>query len=224
MTGTEFSTAATEINGGASIGSTFLFQLGNLGKNLIEQRRPWMLLRKTDTSKTATTVNTWQTAIDLSTITDFNRFYGSHPIRLFDGSNRIEKYRLVPFEERLRFKDTSGTACYDAGSKTLYLNGTVNYAGTLYIRYIRSTASFTSASDTIWVFPDWSHLLIPMFAVGLHKGGVDFDDINARMAPENRAVAELTVKQLENWDNELQQNEIEDHDPTIPTTAFGPTQ
>jgi hypothetical protein len=36
--------------------------------------------------------------------------------------------------------------------------------------------------------------------VGIHKGGVDYDDINARMAPDNRALAELTVKQLENWD------------------------
>jgi hypothetical protein len=35
MDGTEFTTAATEINGGASIGATFLFQLGNLAKNLI---------------------------------------------------------------------------------------------------------------------------------------------------------------------------------------------
>jgi hypothetical protein len=75
MTGAEFSTAAEEINGGASIGSTLLFQFGNLGKSLIEQRRRWMILRKTDTSKTVTTANTWQTAIDLSTITDFNRFY-----------------------------------------------------------------------------------------------------------------------------------------------------
>jgi hypothetical protein len=67
MTGAEFSTTEEEINGGASIGSTLLFQFGNVGKSLIEQRRPWMILRKTDTSKTVTTANTWQTAIDLST-------------------------------------------------------------------------------------------------------------------------------------------------------------
>ena len=75
MTGKQFETAAEEINGGASIGSTLLYQLRNLGKSLIEQRRPWMVLRKTDTSKSVTTANTRQTAIDLSTITDFNRFY-----------------------------------------------------------------------------------------------------------------------------------------------------
>jgi hypothetical protein len=72
MTGTELATFAEEVNGGASIGSTFLFQLFNICKALVEQRRPWMVLRSTDTSKTVATSNTWQTAIDLSTITRFN--------------------------------------------------------------------------------------------------------------------------------------------------------
>jgi hypothetical protein len=98
MTGAEISTAVEEINGGDPIASTLRFQFGNLGKNLIEQRRPWMILRKTDTSKTVVTSNTWQTATDLSTINDFSRFYQTpsdpYPIRLFDGTNKIAKYRF----------------------------------------------------------------------------------------------------------------------------------
>jgi hypothetical protein len=39
MTGEAFATAAEEINEGDFIGSTLLFQFGNLGKNLIEHRR-----------------------------------------------------------------------------------------------------------------------------------------------------------------------------------------
>src|SRR3954447_23239759 len=113
MTVSEFSTAVEEINGGDSIAST-LRQFGNLGKNLIEQRRPWMVLRKTDTSLTVSVSNTWQTAIDLSTISDFSRFYQTpsdpYPIRLFDGTNKIAKYRLVPFEQRLEYKDSPNTA------------------------------------------------------------------------------------------------------------------
>jgi hypothetical protein len=38
MTAAEFQTAATEINGRDSISETLLFQLGNLGKGLIDQR------------------------------------------------------------------------------------------------------------------------------------------------------------------------------------------
>lgn len=226
MTGEEFATAAEEINGGASIGSTLLFQFGNLGKNLIEQRRPWMILRKTDTSKTVTSGNTWQTAIDLSTITDFNRFHYTiedpYPVKLFDGNNRIERYRLVPFSQRLEYKDVANTAVYDAANKNLYLNGTVSFAGTLWIRYVRNTPDFDEDSDPIWVFPSYSHILLAFFAVGVNKGGVDYDEVNARMSPENRAQAEAIVKQLENWDNELQLAEIAGHDPYSDSEDFRP--
>src|SRR5258705_13245938 len=104
MTGTQLAALAEELNRGASIGSMLLGQLLNMAKALIEQRRPWMVLRATDTSKTITTANTWQTAIDLSTIARFNRFYESPanaPIFLYDGTNRIQHYKQVPFEQRL---------------------------------------------------------------------------------------------------------------------------
>jgi hypothetical protein len=51
-------------------------------------------------------------------------------------------------------------------------------------------------------------------AVGIHKGGVDYDDINARMAQDNRGQAEAIVKMLESWDNEKQLAEISQTDPT----------
>src|SRR5712692_3706798 len=95
MTGAVMETLGTEINGGASIGDTLFYQLLNMGKAFIEQRWPWMILRKLDTSKTvtSTSASAWNTPISLASITDFNRFYGEYPIRLFDGNNRIEYYR-----------------------------------------------------------------------------------------------------------------------------------
>jgi hypothetical protein len=65
------------------ISSTLLFQYFSIAKAVIEQMRPWMILRKTDISKTVTAGNTSQTS------TDFSRFYEtetSAPIKLFDGS------------------------------------------------------------------------------------------------------------------------------------------
>lgn len=213
MNGSTLDTLIDEVNGGASIGATLKFQLANLAKAAIEQRRPWMVLRKTDTSKTVTTSNTWQTAINLSTIANFSRFYGDDPIQLFDGNNRVERFRQVPFNMRLSYKDTSHTFVYDEANKLLYLNGTVPFAGTLYIDHLISSPDITSASDPVWVFPSWSHALLAFFAVAIHKGGVDYDDINMRMAPENRATAELLIKQLEGWDNELQLASVANTDP-----------
>jgi hypothetical protein len=78
MDGSTLSVLATELNGGADIGDTLLYQFLNLAKAMVEQLRPWMLLRKTDTTKTvAASTSAWQAAIDLSTITDFSRFYDS---------------------------------------------------------------------------------------------------------------------------------------------------
>ena len=105
MDGDTLSTLIDELNGGASIGSTLKFQLVNAFKATLEQERPWMVLRKTDASKSITASNTWQKAIGLSTLRRFNRFHGWKPIRLFDGSNRIVRYSQVPMDDRRR---TSG--------------------------------------------------------------------------------------------------------------------
>jgi hypothetical protein len=211
MTGTELQTLSTEINGGASIGSTLLLQFLNLAKTLVEQQRPWMVLRHTDTSKSATTGNTWQTAIDLSTIDRFNRFYGEKPIKLFDGTNRVSKFVQVPWDRRLEFKDQPNTFVYDEANQTLYLNGTVPFAGTLYIDHIKDSEDIDA--DTSWSFPSWAHPLLAFYAVGMHKGGVDYDDINARMAPDNRAQATLILQQLAVWDNEKQLQAQQNVDP-----------
>jgi hypothetical protein len=120
MTGTELQVFATEINGGATISDTLLFQYINKAKAIVEQMRPWMVLRKTDTSKSVTAGNTWQTAIDLSGITDLSRFYeteSSASIKLFDGNNRIEEYRQAPWNERLYYKDVPNTFVFDEANK-----------------------------------------------------------------------------------------------------------
>src|SRR5947209_20282857 len=101
MTGDELSTFCTEVNGGEEIGSTFLYQLIGIAKALVEQRRPWMLLRSTDTSLSVNASNTWLTGISLAGIARFNRFYGDYPIKLFDGNNGITEYSQRPLDQRL---------------------------------------------------------------------------------------------------------------------------
>lgn len=217
MTGPELATLATEVNGGDSIGDTLLFQLLNIARQMVEKRRPWMLLRRTDTSKTvqASAASAWQTGIDLSSITRFSRFYDSDiaPIRLFDGNRTYVDYWLKPFEDRLRYIDRPSTACYDESTKTLYLNGSIQFSGTLYINYIRDSGDVENSDSSSWAFPPYAHPLLAFMAVAIHKGGIDFDDINERMAPDNRAVALSLMSMLENEDNEKQLSAIRNTDP-----------
>ena len=214
MTGNQLSTLVDEINGGAAIGSTLKLQLLNLAKALVEQRRPWMVLRNTDTSKTVSTSNTWQTQISLTSIDRLSRFFGEDPIKLFNGAQTIFEYRQVPFDKRLQHMLDPDTFVYDEPNSVLYLNGTPPFAGTLYIDHIKTTADISETDDPIWTpFPSWAHPILAFIANGIHKGGIDYDDINARMAPENRGTANEIMRALEAWDMEKQLSAQQMTDP-----------
>ena len=65
---------------------------------------------------------------------------------------------------------------------------------------LQDNEDLTLESSSTWVFPSWAHPLLGFYAVGIHKGGIDYDDINARMAPENRAQAAVIMGMLEKWE------------------------
>ena len=215
-TGEELSTFITALNADAAIDPTLLDVLVDNGRTVIEEERPWVVLRKTDTSKTVTPANTWQTAIDLSTITDFSRFYGEFPIRIFDGNNLIEYYRQVPFDRRLTMKDFGNTFVYDANAKMLYLNGLVAFSGTLYIQYIStSTAIDLTSASAVWTaFPSRFLPILGYYAIQTFKGAIDYDSINREMLPENAAAYTMLKNSMTAWDDSLQLSSIEGNDPT----------
>ena len=175
-----------------------------------------MVLRKTDTSKTVTTASLYTTAIDISTITDFSRFYGEFAVRLFDGGNLIQYYRQVPWDRRLEYKDVSNTFCFDENAKKIYLNGTVPFNGTLYINFISTSTLIDIASGSaVWaLFPSRFLPLIGFYAVGIYSGGVDYDSITARQAPNNLAVMPALKNAMVKFDDERQLSAIESNDPT----------
>lgn len=216
--GTDLTTFITGLNGDATIDTTLLSSLVDTARTVLEEERPWMVLRKTDSSKSVTTASTWQTAVDLSTITDFSRFYGDGIIRLFDGNNRIQEYFQVPFDRRLEYKDVSNTFVYDANAKSLYLNGTVPFSGTLYIPYVSTSTAVDLASDSaVWTaFPSRFLPVLGFYAVGIYKGGIDYDTINKLMLPTNAAALQALKNAMETWDNELQLSELANNDPTNP--------
>ncbi|MGE3703443.1 MAG: hypothetical protein AB7G08_32635 [Hyphomicrobiaceae bacterium] len=214
MNGSELATFCEELNGGASIGETLLFQHINVAKALVEHERPWMILRYTDTSKTVTaSTNGWQTAIDISTIARFSRFYGDCPIKNFDGNHRIDYYRQVPMQKRLEFKEAPFTFIHDVANEDIYLNGTVA-AGTLWIEHIKDSPEIENDDASEWVFPSWSHALLGFLAVAMHKGGIDYDEVNARQLVQNNADAMRLFQRLVSWDAELQLGAQEQHDPS----------
>lgn len=217
-TGAQLKTFITGLNGEATIDDTLLDVLVDNARTILEEERPWMVLRKTDSSKTITTGNTWQTAIDLSTITDFSKFYMNDDgvvIKLFDG-DLIDYFVLKPYDKRLEYKDASGTCVYNENTKTLYINGVVPFAGTLYIPYIStSTPIDLSSESAVWTaFPSRFLAILGYYAVGIYKGAIDYDSINRQMLPENRGVLVALKNAMTEWDNDKQLASIQSNDPT----------
>lgn len=217
LTGTDLNTFIVGLNGGASIDATLLNVLIVTAKTIIEDERPWMVLRKTDMTKSVGTNNTWQTAIDLSTITDFSKFYGELPIRLFDGVDRVEYYRQVPWDRRLEYKNVSNTFVFDENSKTLYLNGTVSFIAALWINYIVTTPDIDVEDDAtlIWsVFPTRYNPILGYYAVGIHMGAVDYDTVTEHLGPNQLSIMQALKNAMETWDNDRQASAIENNDPS----------
>lgn len=214
--GTELNTFINGLNADADIDLTLLDVLVDTARTIIEEERPWMVLRKMNTAITVDTSYTWQTAIDLSVITDFSRFYSDCPIRIFDGDNRFQTLRQVPFDRQLEYKDVSGTFCFDENTNDIYINGVLPFSGTLYISYIATTDGIDLESDNaVWSpFPSRFLPVVGFYAIGIFKGAVDYDSINKQMLPENRATLEALKNAMVSWDNERQVSTMTNNDPS----------
>ncbi|OJU24960.1 MAG: hypothetical protein BGN91_09295 [Nitrobacter sp. 62-13] len=65
------------------------------------------------------------------------------------------------------------TFVYNQAAKALYVNGTVQFAGTLYIDHVKDSPEITNDDSSSWVSPSWAHPLLGFYAVAINKGGVD---------------------------------------------------
>lgn len=216
-TGAELSTFITSLNAEAAIDATLLDVLVDNARTIIEEERPWVVLRRVDTSLSLTAGDQNGASVSLATITDFSRFYSRTPLRLYDGDSRIEYYRQVPFDRRLEYKDASNTFSYDAHENLLYFNGTVAFNGTLHISYMSTTEDGIDLDSESAVWPKFPSRFLPVlgfYSIGMFKGAVDYDSINREMLPENRATFNALREAMIKWDDELQQSNMAHNDPT----------
>jgi len=222
MTGTTLKTFITGLNGGASIDDVLMATLIGVAKTIFQSERDWMRLRKTDTSISFSSGSTWQTSYSLANITDFSRFYGNFPIRIFDGNNRVEYYKQVPWSERLQYKNINNTFVFDEGDNKIYFNGTNSISGTVYLNFIKSTIAVDVLStvelDVIGSFPFHSdyHPILGFYVIGISKGAIDYDEINRGMLPSNQAALVALKSAAEKQDTQKQLTEVEQTDPYNP--------
>jgi hypothetical protein len=193
MTGADVKTMAEEILGGDTINETFFYYVLNSVKDRIEDERPWMFLRKLDSSLTATPGNGYTTSNALPT--DWRRTY-----KLLVGEDR--QYTQIPFDQQHLYRNSANYFVVDVANSVYYLLGNIGQAETIYHYYIKTTDDI--ASGTSWTAPSRFHQLLAFEVAGYIQVGQDADDIFARMSPENKAQALLIRNSMQNWDMQLQ--------------------
>lgn len=192
MTGAEIKTMAENILDGDTIDDVFFYQLLNAAKNQVEDMRPWMFLRKLDSSVSASA----NTPITLPT--DWRRTW-----KLFVGTDH--QYIQVPFDQLHVYRNESNRFVVDVASGTYYLLGTIGTTSTVYHYYLKTTDDVESGTSPVW--PSRFHPILGFYVAGYVQMGVDSDDIFARMAPENKAQAQILLNSMEMWDTNLQLSE-----------------
>lgn len=202
-------TLTTELLGGRTMSDTTFDTLLNAARAIIEGMRPWKILEAEDSSKTAQSGKHFDTAISLPS--DFRQYIqpniqrGKYAVVLRNGDDTqglIEK----PFERRLDYKDSFGYFVVDYANSNLYIMGEVPKSYTIYQYYIRRGTTIDTTNS--WEFPSDYHAILPHMVAALQKGGVDYDDINARQVLAHDKEAQALLSAMEMWDDQLQRAAI----------------
>jgi len=204
MTGKEIRDLTTSLLDGEELGQTAFLNLANVVKNNRERIRPWRYLVTEDSSKTASAGDTYETEKDLPS--SFRRALARDTMILKRGDTVLE-YKQIPFNQKIRYREANQRFYIDHKKSKFYLCGTIDGKYTIHLFFIAKSSDI--AWDTEWDFPEEFHSLLAFDVAVLHKGGIDYDLINERMARILGFTAESLGRSMLFWDDELQRAELE---------------
>lgn len=103
-------------------------------------------------------------------------------------------------------KDTGGYYYIKHATNEIAFTGEADQTYTIYLGYIGFSDPITE--DDEWIFPARFHPILAYIASAMEKGGINYDDIFAQMAPENRAQAQAIMSSMVMWDDRLKRQEL----------------
>lgn len=198
----ELKTFTEALLDGDSINDTLFYQLADIAKLKIEEERPWRYLITEDATQTASSGDTFLTTKDLPN--DFSQDQGLYVV---DGNNNPIFYQPIQYEMRYQFKDASRRYYVDLVNDKFGLTGTLP-TGYTTIHLVFKKFSPAIDADTIWIAPARFHALLGFLIAEMIKSGIDYDDITARAALQNRADAKALYDSMLSWDDALRHQSL----------------
>ena len=201
LNGAELLTQTTEIMGGNEPNNTLFYQLVNMFARIIEGMRPWVKLRKVDSSVTITSSNTIDTAKDLPS--DFRKPYnmkmpnGSKGSLFLKGSGGDYIHlELKPLTQRELYRNMNGYWFFDTRLLKFYVSGTFTGTYTVYLSYIHNPTAIAAGTEWVLGGDQEQDTILSMLVAEAIKSGIDYDEINARQATANNKVAQAGINQM----------------------------
>lgn len=208
MLGSDLYTLTTSVMGYAP-DTTLFYTLLNMAQGIRENQRPWMILKKEDTSNTINQTSSSAFLTSHPLPSDFRKFYSpKRSIQLVDSSNIIRQwYVQIPLDRKMENRDDNTKFYVDYIGNNFYLCGIVNQTYTAHVYYIYRSPLVTAT--TAWVFPSEYHPILAYDVAALIKAGIDSDVVNAQQALSNSQTSQLIFTQMTDWDDSLQVDSIE---------------
>ena len=151
----------------------------------------WQYLKKLDSSNTASSGNNYTTGFTLPT--DFAEDY-----KVKVGLDT--EYFPVSFEDQHIYRNSSHRYYVDIAGNKFYLLGN-GVGGAIYLFYKQFTDDLTASTSP--VFPTRFHPILAYYVASYFQGGVDSDEIFAKMSPQNRLAGMELQRAMESWDFSL---------------------
>ena len=209
MVGTDFYNLTTNLLNGFQMDTVTFYTLLNVARIRREMMRPFMALRKVDTSNTIVAVsnNPLVLGTAYSLPSDF-LFLSKDGTMTFYNNNQIwQDYSEVPLDMYVSYLQISNTFTINYGTQKFYVLGTVDQQYTAYIPYQANLGDITATTSWLNIPTTFQPILSFDVAV-MYRMGQSYDDINARNADRNNIDAETLFNAMCTWDNNLQRSSV----------------
>lgn len=203
MNGLQIKEFTTELLAGDVMGDQVFYNLLNIAKQIVEGKRSWrVLLTK------AQYPNISGTDVSISMPEDAWDYPVGAGNAVLGITSSGSKYLPLgaKFAQLELYKGQDNYFTMDHKNRKIWLLGNVPQMNVT-INYFGYSPDITDSTE--WLgFPKNGGRLLAYIVSAFFKGGIDYDDIYARMAPENRSIAELLMFDLVMWDDRLQRMEL----------------
>jgi len=205
MNGTDYYNQVKTLLHGFGMDEGMFYMLLNTARVMREMERPWMVLRKLQSSQQAIPGNTYQTQYVIPA--DFDRLTRDGKILLFDGQQVWQEAIEIPVELQVQYKDQNLNFFMDHNAGKFGITGIIDRVYNIYINYV--VANPDIAATTSWInIPTRFQPILAYDVVAMYELGVDYDDTNARNANKNDQISERLFNAMKVWDDYLQRSAV----------------